>query len=565
MREQIPEEEKKAREEEKKMQEEEGTREEGAAGGKSRKRLFWLALPAVILIGCAAAFVLYENNRVYRECYAEAGVEVMPGDFLKDPEGEAAFAPESDAIDPSWPGEYHVRIKAGYFTHNSTLYITDSIAPQGTPVRVNLELGEECEADAFVKDIVDATRVEVSYGEKPDFAKPGEQKVRLVLTDLGDNRSELEAELYISQVVEELFVEAGSAPPEISDFVIEGEDAKFRTDIASVDYTRPGDKKVSLQVDGVDYQVNMHIVDTVPPALEVKDLESFTLLPRQAEDFVVSAEDVTDVTFSFRQEPDVTLSGEQTVEIIASDQGGNETVKEARLTLQTDEEAPVISGVSDLSVLVGSSISYKKNVTVTDNCPERLSFTVDNSAVNLSVEGVYPITYIARDYAGNETTAEANVTVRPRVYDENEVYAMADAVLARIITPEMSPVDKVHAIYNYNKSHISYLSHSEKGNWVRAAYEGLADGKGDCYVYACTAKALLTRAGIANMDIAKIPSRTSHFWNLVDIGEGWYHFDTTPRKDHPTIIMWSEAQLMEYSAIHYGSHNYDHSLYPQVN
>ncbi len=524
MREQIPEEEKKAREEEKKMQEEEETREEGAAGGKSRKRLFWLALPAVILIGCAAAFVLYENNRVYRECYVEAGVEVMPRDFLKDPEGEAAFAPESDAIDPSWPGEYHVRIKAGYFTHNSTLYITDSIAPQGTPVRVNLELGEECEADAFVKDIVDATRVEVSYGEKPDFAKPGEQKVCLVLTDQGDNRSELEAELYISQVVEELFVEAGSAPPEISDFVIEGEDARFRTDIASVDYTRPGDKKVSLQ-----------------------------------------AEDVTDVTFSFRQEPDVTLPGEQTVEIIASDQGGNETVKEARLTLQTDEEAPVISGVSDLSVLVGSSISYKKNVTVTDNCPERLSFTVDNSAVNLSVEGVYPITYIARDYAGNETTAEANVTVRPRVYDENEVYAMADAVLARIITPEMSPLDKVHAIYNYNRSHISYLSHSEKGNWVRAAYEGLADGKGDCYVYACTAKALLTRAGIANMDIAKIPSRTSHFWNLVDIGEGWYHFDTTPRKDHPTIIMWSEAQLMEYSAIHYGSHNYDHSLYPQVN
>ena len=113
--------------------------------------------------------------------------------------------------------------------------------------------------------------------------------------------------------------------------------------------------------------------------------------------------------------------------------------------------------------------------------------------------------------------------------------------------------------------HISYISHSEKGNWLRAAYEGLVDGKGDCYVYASTAKVLLTRAGITNMDIVKIPSKTSHYWNLVNLGEGWYHFDTTPRKDHPTIFMWTEAQMMEYSARFNGSHNYDHSLYPVVN
>ena len=129
----------------------------------------------------------------------------------------------------------------------------------------------------------------------------------------------------------------------------------------------------------------------------------------------------------------------------------------------------------------------------------------------------------------------------------------------------MTPLEKVQAIYNYNMRHISYISHSEKGNWLRAAYEGLVDGKGDCYVYASTAKVLLTRAGITNMDIVKIPSKTSHYWNLVNLGEGWYHFDTTPRKDHPTIFMWTEAQMMEYSARFTGSHNYDHSLYPVVN
>lgn len=552
------------------MQEQEQTpaEEQKKSPTDGKKKLFLTGIPVLlmlVLIGCAAAFLLYENDRVYRECYAEAGVEVTAQDFLKDPEKEAEFAPDSEKIDPSVPGQYHVRISTGYFTHDSTLYITDSIAPQGKPVKVNLEMGKECEVEAFVTDITDATQVEISYAAEPDFAKPGEQKVRIVLTDAGDNRQELEAELYISQVVEELFVEAGSEPPQLSDFVIQGENAAFLSNVNSLDYSKPAEKSVSLRVDGVVYQVMMYIVDTVPPTLKVQDIESFTLLPWQAEDFVVSAEDVTELSFSFKEEPDVNFVGEQTVEIIARDEGGNETVKEARLTLQTDEEPPVINGVSDLSVLVGSSVSYKKNVTVTDNCPRGLDWRVDNSAVNLSVEGVYPVTYIATDYAGNKTTVTASVTVRPKVYDENEVYALADAVLARIITPEMTPIDKLRAIYNYNMRHISYTGHSEKGNWVRAAYEGLADGKGDCYVYASTAKTLLTRAGIANMDIAKIPSKTSHFWNLVDIGEGWYHFDTTPRKDHPTIIMWSEAQLMEYSANHNGSHNYDHSLYPQVN
>ena len=71
------------------------------------------------------------------------------------------------------------------------------------------------------------------------------------------------------------------------------------------------------------------------------------------------------------------------------------------------------------------------------------------------------------------------------------------------------------------------------------------DRQGDCYVFACTAKVLLTRAGITNMDIEKIPAKTRHYWNLVDIGDGWYHFDTTPRKDGTIFFMWDDAKLME--------------------
>ena len=533
---------------------------------QSGKKILLIGCLCLFLIAGVTAFFFFENSRVYKECYSEAGVEVSAQDFLKNPDESAYFTEDSDLYDITVPGEYQVRIKTGLFSHRSSLYISDTIAPQGEPVKVNLEMGEECEADAFVSDIIDATLVEVSYVEQPDFTIPGKQSIEVVLTDLGGNRLTLVSELFISQVVSELTVEAGSNPPELKDFVIEGETAKFTTNINSFDYTVPADKIVKLQVDDIDYEVTMHIVDTVAPTLEVQDVSSFTLLPIEVEKFIISVDDVTEVKADFVENPDLTQVGEQTVEIRVTDAGGNAAVKSVKLTLDEDVEAPVISGVTDLSVLAGGSVSYKKNVTVTDNCPEGLNLIVDNSAVNLNVEGTYPITYIARDFAGNETTAMANITVRPKVYDENEVYALADSVLARIITPDMTPEQKLEAIYSYNQSHIAYISHSEKGNWVRAAYEGLAEGRGDCYVYACTAKVLLTRAGITNMDIEKIPSRTSHYWNLVNLGYGWYHFDTTPRSSgHPHICMWTEAQLMEYSTAHYNSHNYDHSLYPEVN
>lgn len=549
---------------------EEHTNETFNSAGQGRssavKKYFLIGGICFLLVAVSAAFLVYENNRVYKECYVEAGVEVTVQDFLRNPEEEAYFTEESDEIDITIPGEYHVRIRAGYFTHKSTLYITDTIPPQGEPVKVNLELGQECGADAFVTAIWDATKVEVSFGVRPDFAVPGKQNIEVLLTDLGGNQTKIVSELFVSQVVSELTVEAGSEPPTLNDFVLAGEEAEFKTDIGSYDYTVPADRTVRLRVDGVDYKVTMHIVDTIPPEVEIQNIHDFTLLPKKAEDFVLSIEDVTAVTAKFVKEPDLSSVGEQTVEISVTDAGGNETVKTAKLTLEKDEEPPVISGVTDLSVLAGGSVAYKKNVTVTDNCPEGLTLKVDNSAVNLSAEGTYPITYIAKDFAGNETRVTAQITVRPRVYDEREVYVLADNVLARIFTADMTPEQKLEAIYSYNQSHIAYVNHSERDNWVRAAYEGLAEGKGDCYVYACTAKALLIRAGITNMDIAKIPTRTNHYWNLVDVGYGWYHFDTTPRaKDHPHICMWTEAQLMEYSAAHSNSHNYDHSLYPEVN
>ncbi|MDE5891919.1 MAG: transglutaminase, partial [Acetatifactor sp.] len=445
------------------------------------------------------------------------------------------------------------------------LIIMDTIAPTGQAVPIRLELGEECGPEDFVENISDATAVEVTYAGAPDFARAGSQVVQVALTDRGGNRTVVESELFISAVAEDLTVEAGCAPPDVSSFLLGEAKGEFVTRVADLDYHKTGDHAVVIRVDGEDYTSRLHIRDTIPPQAEVHDIEGFAVLPRPAEDFVTTVEDATAVTMAFREEPDLLLAGTQQVEIVFTDEGGNETVKTAKLTLVEDVEPPVIQGTQDLLIYVGDSISYRKNVTVEDNCPEGLQLTVDTGSVNLKEAGVYPVIYTAVDAAGNTTSVTVQLTVIARMYSIEEVNALADAVLEGIITPDMSDRDKAWAIYTYIRRNVGYINHSEKGDWARAAYEGLVKHQGDCYVYACTAKALLTRAGIKNMDIAKIPTRLQHFWNLVDVGDGWYHFDTTPRSDHTVFFLWTDAELMEYSNAHYRCHNYDPELYPEIN
>lgn len=229
-----------------------------------------------------------------------------------------------------------------------------------------------------------------------------------------------------------------------------------------------------------------------------------------------------------------------------------------------DTQAPVISGAHDLEILEGESVAYRKGVTVTDNDPAGAVLEIDSSGVDPETPGVYEAAYIASDPSGNSSRVTVTVTVKARPSRLAEAEALADEVLKGILTPEMGPREKTEAIYDYITGSLLYVERAERGDWVRAALEGLEDRRGDCYVYACTAKLLLTRAGIDNRDIEKDTASGVHYWNLVDIGGGWLHFDTTPRTDRPRILLWTDARLTAFSEAHGNTHDYDHDQYPGV-
>ena len=224
-----------------------------------------------------------------------------------------------------------------------------------------------------------------------------------------------------------------------------------------------------------------------------------------------------------------------------------------------DTTEPVIEG-QDFSVEMGTNVSYRKNVRVTDNSGAEPSLKIDNSQVNLSVPGIYPVYYTATDASGNSATAQINLTVVERKdITEEMVFREADDLIAELITPEMSRWDTAYTLWNWCRKQIRYsYSAGERSSVYAGAYEGLHDRQGDCYVYYATFSVLLDRVGIENMCVQRVGGTSDHWWNLVNIGDGWYHCDASPRNENHTYrcFMQTDEQLQWYTDFYKGHPNY---------
>lgn len=372
-----------------------------------------------------------------------------------------------------------------------------------------------------------------------------------------------------SKVKKEVVVEAGSTTVDSTLFAKkESDQCTLVTQLTSEELSKIGTYDVVVKLNGKEYKSKVIVQDTTAPSCTIEEKEAWINEAIEASHFASDIKDVTTVTVSYVNEPDFSKEGTQDVEIVLEDEGNNKTNYKTKLTVKKDTEAPTFVGVSDIQVYIGETVSYKKNVTVEDNKDENLTFTVDNSKVNLSKAGTYEVTYTSKDTAGNEASKTIKVVVKekPANYvDEATVNALADEVLNSILTDGMTDKQKIKAIYTYVRGHVSYRDGHDKPGYVIAAYNGLKKRQGDCYVYWATSKVLLTRANIKNMDIKKSDTtKSGHYWNLVDIGEGWYHFDTTPRKGGFDGFYLTDAALMKYSKAHSNSHIYDASLYPEI-
>lgn len=170
------------------------------------------------------------------------------------------------------------------------------------------------------------------------------------------------------------------------------------------------------------------------------------------------------------------------------------------------------------------------------------------------------------DASGAASQAVKGPVVIPPDDQKTEMHrtvdAMADQVLARIITPDMNDHQKATAIYNWVRGNLTYSSSTGTiGDWQTAAYEGFRRGRGHCYTYYATSLALLSRAGIPSVEVIRATDH-DHWWNLVYVDGVWLHFDTTPRRLGGNFCLLTTSQLLAYSNTHGNSHVFDVSQYP---
>ena len=233
-----------------------------------------------------------------------------------------------------------------------------------------------------------------------------------------------------------------------------------------------------------------------------------------------------------------------------------EVVKSSLTIKPADTTAPVFTGIKDLVVNLGQTVSYREGVTVTDNDDTGITYTIDATKVDLTRLGLYEVTYTATDKRGNTTTVTAKVSVieplenggDSPVCTREELDALCRSILDDIITPGMTDRQKAEAIYN-RVYKIKYVSTEDDPNWVVNAWRGLTTNKGDCVNHSAASKALLTMAGIPNYQLERAGGTSDHYWLIVCIDGQWYHFDACPtsRKYPFQCFLKTDSEVKEYS------------------
>lgn len=347
----------------------------------------------------------------------------------------------------------------------------------------------------------------------------------------------------------------------------------FQTDMSTIDMTQIGTYQIQLDVNGETFSANLTIQDTVPPKGDPVPTQIRAGILPGAEELVTNIQDLSPVVVSYKQTPDLTQK-DSFAQVLLTDAAGNFTVIKVPLTVTLDETPPEIHGATDRQFYVGDPINYKaadaekgySNVTATDNAGEA-QLSIDRSSIDLNSPGTYPVVYTATDAAGNTTSVTVRFTLveKPAGYVEPEiVYDLAREILAEITTDDMTDMEVAFKIYYWTITNIDYVGTSDKSSWTIGAYQAFTQRSGDCFNYFAAAKALYHVAGIENIDVVKSDtSHSRHYWSLINLGDGWYHVDCTPRSVWGAFFMNTDAELEKYSVANHNSHIFDHSLYPE--
>lgn len=381
-----------------------------------------------------------------------------------------------------------------------------------------------------------------------------------------------------SAVKTDVVIEAGTPITIEAFFDAVPNNAEFATDVSGIDTTQPAVYQLKIRYGhNKEADVVLRIEDHTPPTGEPVPVTVYSnwKMP-EAKDCVTNLYDLSGIAKIDYQEgePKFTESGTYDVPILVTDVYGNSTVIRVPFTIINDVTPPVITGVHELT-LEGNpdSLDFFGGVTVTDDTDPEPVIKIDDSQVDYTKAGVYPLTYLAVDKAGNVASVDTTLTVKmPEEAkdtetkndngsgdsDKGDPYPLARKVMSGLYGS--SDVETARNIFNWVHKTLWFRLLSGSRSYENAAYRGFTKHNGDCYVYYACCKMLLDEAGIPNMKVERYPRYNGniHYWLLVKLNGEWYHCDATEGySDHPGIwFMCTDDEINDRY------HQFNGSLYP---
>jgi len=341
-----------------------------------------------------------------------------------------------------------------------------------------------------------------------------------------------------------------------------------------------GEHKLLLTLNGAPFEVLLTVADTMPPSARAVDkfiVAGETVLPA---DFVEDVYDHSGIrSIEFVEEPNFLSDRVQIVEVEITDIYGNSAVFRGELTVLLNVIPPIIEGTDSIISTLGTPIIYLQDVFAFDDMGRELEVQVDSSRVDQHTVGEYKVIYFAVDATGLRTEVEETVHIFD--IDIEWMYERIDealeAIRSDIRKEEVTQLDMVRGIHIWVKRFLEYSgTRSDPTHDYEGAYRALRDRRGNCFTFYSLSAVLLTRAGIENMQIDRIPGTpTRHRWNLVNPDDrGWHHFDTTPLPRELELFTESAfctasraRELTRRYQDHDGRrdyYSYDHTLYPDI-
>ena len=452
-------------------------------------------------------------------------------------------------------GTYPVRflLKNGQ-TAETTLTVSDTVAPTGFGTALRISPDEPLLPEMLVDRAFDETTLTYEFVVAPDATLKRAQEVTVRMTDEGGNTVEVVSTVAITRF-EPITVEA-SKDPLSPEALGDGDIALAEPFVPDT----PGIYSLDVTVDGKPDYVLLTVVDTTPPTVEKRGRAALYANHHAKAEELFSASDLSPVTVEWAEEPDWTLPGEQTVRVAAEDRFGNKTIYEDTITLKKDDKPPVLYGVVNRTAYVGEAIAYFAEVYAEDDVDGRVEVKVE-STVQPDRAGTYEVVYTASDLSGNTVREKCKFKLVSTTVSDEEVRGYARDVIAKITTDDMVKAEKLKAVFDYVRSHVKYVNSSDKSDWRKEAVRGFRTGKGDCFTFYSVTRALLDEIDVEYMSLTRLGGRTRHYWLIVNLGTGWYHFDTTLASHHKhKCFMWTNAQCQVKPYFW----RYDHSKYPEI-